>query len=113
MANRDERARYKYPQARHSGGQTSKSPTPTIAGQTLDAVITDQLNTGLTGQIRYRISGSNLYAYLFGIKEPIGQVIGYFVLCSAIQRDYTFPRIRLAALNLHSIRHALIRRRVS
>ena len=37
----------------------------------LEAVTKDQLNTGLTGQIRYRVSESNLYAYLFGVKRPI------------------------------------------
>jgi regulator of protease activity HflC (stomatin/prohibitin superfamily) len=39
----------------------------------------DQLNTGLTGQIRYRVAERNLYAYLFGIKQPIVHVMGYFV----------------------------------
>src|SRR5262249_32903244 len=38
----------------------------------------DQLNTGLTGQIRYRASEKNLYAYLFGVKRPIVHVMGYF-----------------------------------
>jgi regulator of protease activity HflC (stomatin/prohibitin superfamily) len=42
-------------------------------------VTKDQLNTGLTGQIRYRVSERNLYAYLFGIKNPIVHVTGYFV----------------------------------
>jgi regulator of protease activity HflC (stomatin/prohibitin superfamily) len=45
----------------------------------LEAVTKDQLNTGLTGQIRYRVSERNLYAYLFGIKHPIVHVMGYFV----------------------------------
>ena len=48
-------------------------------GQMLEAVTKDQLNTGLTGQIRYRISERNLYAYLFGVKRPISHVMGYFV----------------------------------
>ena len=39
-------------------------------GTRLEAVTKDQLNTGLTGQIRYRISEANLYAFLFGIKKP-------------------------------------------
>jgi len=42
-------------------------------------VTKDQLNTGLTGQIRYRISERNLYAYLFGVKFPIAHVMGYFI----------------------------------
>ena len=31
--------------------------------RSLEAVTKDQLNTGLTGQIRYRVSERNLYAY--------------------------------------------------
>ena len=45
----------------------------------LDAVTKDQLNTGLTGQIRFRVSERNLYAYLFGVKNPIAHVMGYFI----------------------------------
>ena len=45
----------------------------------VEAVTKDQLNTGLTGQIRYRISERNLYAYLFGVKFPIAHVMGYFI----------------------------------
>jgi regulator of protease activity HflC (stomatin/prohibitin superfamily) len=48
-------------------------------GQILEAVTKDQLNTGLTGQIRYRVSERNLYAYLFGVKRPISHVMGFFV----------------------------------
>jgi regulator of protease activity HflC (stomatin/prohibitin superfamily) len=32
----------------------------------------------LTGQIRYRVSEKNLYAYIFGVKRPIVHVTGYF-----------------------------------
>src|SRR5262245_22258219 len=45
----------------------------------LEAVTRDQLNSGLTGQIRYRVSEQNLYAYLFGVKRPIAHVMGYFI----------------------------------
>ena len=45
----------------------------------LEAVTKDQLNTGLTGQIRYRIADRNLYAFIFGIKNPYAHVMGYFV----------------------------------
>jgi regulator of protease activity HflC (stomatin/prohibitin superfamily) len=45
----------------------------------LEAVTKDQLNTGLAGQIRYRICEQNLYAYLFGVKHPIVHVMGYFI----------------------------------
>ncbi len=48
-------------------------------GTLLEAVTKDQLNIGLTGQIRYRVSEQNLYAYVFGIKNPIVHVMGYFV----------------------------------
>jgi regulator of protease activity HflC (stomatin/prohibitin superfamily) len=48
-------------------------------GTLLDAVTKDQLNTGLTGDIRYRASELNLYAYVFGIKNPLAHVMGYFV----------------------------------
>ena len=44
----------------------------------IEAVTKDQLNTGLTGQIRYRVSEKNLYAYLFAVKRPIVHVMGYF-----------------------------------
>ena len=51
----------------------------TSGGTILDAVTKDQLNTGLAGQIRYRVAEPNLYAYLFGVKNPIAHVMGYFV----------------------------------
>lgn len=53
-------------------------------GQVLEAVTKDQLNTGLTGQLRFTVSERNLYAYLFGVKNPISHVMGYFV---SILRD--------------------------
>lgn len=56
-----------------------ESPTANNNGRILDAVTKDQLNTGLEGQIRYRISERNLYAYLFGVKQPIVHTMGYFV----------------------------------
>jgi regulator of protease activity HflC (stomatin/prohibitin superfamily) len=100
----EERARYTYPQVRviPPGGPYFKMPwervykvsiaTNTInmaldpedpmandGGTRLEAVTKDQLNTGLTGQLRYRVSESNLYAYLFGTKRPFVHVMGYFV----------------------------------
>jgi regulator of protease activity HflC (stomatin/prohibitin superfamily) len=102
--NDEEKQRYKYPQVRviMPGGPYFKLPWQkvykvSIATQTLnmafdpelpnannrgtivEAVTKDQLNTGLTGQIRYHISERNLYAYLFGVKKPIAHVMGYFV----------------------------------
>ncbi|HZC59155.1 MAG TPA: SPFH domain-containing protein [Chthoniobacterales bacterium] len=48
-------------------------------GTVLEAVTKDQLNIGITGQLRYRVSEQNLYAYFFGVKRPIAHIIGYFV----------------------------------
>ncbi len=100
----DERARYCYPQVRviMPGGPYFKwpweevhkvsiatetanmafdpeSPTANHGGTVLEAVTKDQLNTGLTGQIRFQVSERNLYAYLFGVTKPIAHVMGYFV----------------------------------
>jgi regulator of protease activity HflC (stomatin/prohibitin superfamily) len=100
----DERERYSYPQLRviTPGGPYFKWPwqkiykvsiaTETVnmaydpeapqanrGNKILEAVTKDQLNIGLTGQIRYRVSDRNLYAYLFGVKNPIAHVMGYFV----------------------------------
>jgi len=100
----DERERYNYPQVRviPPGGPYFKWPwekiykvsvaTETVnmaydpmapgannGGTLLEAVTKDQLNTGLTGQIRYYVSERNLYAYIFGVKNPIAHVMGYFV----------------------------------
>ena len=100
----EERARYNFPQVRvvPPGGPYFKMPWEKIrkvsiatmtmnmaidledpganeGGTRLEAVTKDQLNTGLTGQIRYRVSEANLYAFLFGIKKPFVHVLGYFV----------------------------------
>jgi len=102
--NADERGRYNYPQLRviPPGGpyfkwpwervykvsiatesihiaQDPETPGANKGGTVLEAITMDQLNTGLTGQIRYRVSERNMYAYLFGIKTPIVHVMGYFV----------------------------------
>jgi regulator of protease activity HflC (stomatin/prohibitin superfamily) len=102
--NEEERRRYCYPQIRviQPGGPYLRLPWQKIykvsvaietvdisidpdaakerqPGAALEAVTKDQLNIGLTGQIRYRVSEQNLYAYLFGVKKPISHIIGYFV----------------------------------
>lgn len=59
--------------------QDIEDPRANSGGTILEAVTKDQLNTGLNGQIRYRVAESNLYAYLFGVKSPISHVMGYFV----------------------------------
>ena len=56
-----------------------ETPAANYGGTVLDAVTKDQLNTGLNGQLRYRISERNLYAYLFGVKKPFVHVMGYFI----------------------------------
>lgn len=48
-------------------------------GTLLEAVTKDQLHVGLTGQIRFRVSEQNLYAYLFGVKNPPAHVMGFFI----------------------------------
>jgi regulator of protease activity HflC (stomatin/prohibitin superfamily) len=99
----EERERYCYPQVRVIGpGFYWKLPWQTLHrasiatvtvsiahdpedpranqnGMVLEAVTKDQLNTGLTGQIRFTVTERNLYAYLFGVKNPVAHVLGYFV----------------------------------
>jgi regulator of protease activity HflC (stomatin/prohibitin superfamily) len=100
----EERERYNYPQVRviPPGGPYFKWPwerihkvsvaTQTInmavdlenpqanhQGNALEAVTKDQLNVGLSGQIRYQVAERNLYAYLFGVKKPVVHIMGYFV----------------------------------
>ena len=104
MLNPDQKQRYSYPQVRviMPGGPYFKwpwerihkisiatetvnmawdpeDPSANYNGTMLEAVTKDQLNTGLTGQIRYRVADRNLYAFLFGIKNPFAHVMGYFV----------------------------------
>jgi regulator of protease activity HflC (stomatin/prohibitin superfamily) len=104
MLSDEQKQRYSYPQVRviMPGGPYFKWPWETIHkvsiatstvnmawdpedasannnGTMLEAVTKDQLNTGLTGQIRFRVSERNLYAYIFGIKNPFAHVMGYFV----------------------------------
>ncbi len=100
----EERERYKYPQMKviPPGGPYFKWPwekvykasvaTETVnmawdpedgnanrGGTMLEAVTKDQLNTGLIGQLRFRVNEQNLYAYLFAVKRPIVHVMGYFI----------------------------------
>ena len=95
----DEVQRYEYPQVQviGPGGPYFKMPWQTVhkvtvATQsvdlswdpskhqdTIEAVTKDNLTTGVNGQIRYRVSESNLYPYLFGVSSPLEHVMGYFV----------------------------------
>jgi regulator of protease activity HflC (stomatin/prohibitin superfamily) len=56
-----------------------EDPDANRGGRVLEAVTKDQLNTGLNGQLRFRVAEQNLYAYLFGVKRPIVHVMGYFI----------------------------------
>jgi regulator of protease activity HflC (stomatin/prohibitin superfamily) len=56
-----------------------EDPKANAGGQVLEAVTKDQLNTGLSGQLRYTVTERNLYAFLFGVKNPVAHVMGYFV----------------------------------
>ena len=60
-------------------GYDPESPTANNGGEMLEAVTKDQLNTGLRGQMRFSVSEKNLYAFVFGIQNPIAHVMGYFV----------------------------------
>src|SRR5262245_6319984 len=104
----DERARYAYPQVRvissgfywkfpwqqvHRASVATatasiawdpEDPNANMGGRVLEAVTSDQLNIGLTGQLRYTVSERNLYAYLFGVKHPVAHIMGYFI---SILRD--------------------------
>lgn len=95
----EERDRYEYPQVRviGPGGPYFKLPwqrvhkvsvatqavdlswDPSKKQSTIESVTKDNLTTGVNGQIRYRISENNLYAYLFGVRSPLEHVMGYFV----------------------------------
>lgn len=95
----DEKERYRYPVVRiiPPGGPYFKWPwqkthkvsvatqavdlvwDPTTTQTTIEAVTKDNLTTGVNGQIRFRVSEGNLYAYLFGVVSPLEHVMGYFV----------------------------------
>ncbi len=104
MLNDEERPRYAYPQVRviPPGGPYFKWPWERVyktriavqtvsmaydpedadaneGGTRLSAVTKDQLDTGLVGQLRFRVSERNLYAWFFGVKNPLAHVMGFFV----------------------------------
>lgn len=56
-----------------------EDPTVNKNWTVLEAVTKDQLNIGVTGQLRFKVSERNLYAYLFGVKNPVAHIMGYFV----------------------------------
>lgn len=95
----DERERYDFPQVKviPPGGPYLKMPwekvhkisvatqavdivwDPTKKQSTIEAVTKDNLTTGVNGQIRYKVSDSNLYPFLFGVRSPLEHVMGYFI----------------------------------
>ena len=95
----DEQQRYQYPQLKvfQPGGPYLKMPwqkvhkvsvatqavdivwDPTKQQSTIEAVTKDNLTTGVNGQLRYRVSESNLYPYLFGVLSPLEHVMGFFI----------------------------------
>ena len=94
-----ERERYRFPELRvvGPGGPYFKWPwqevhkssvatqaieltwDPTKSQSTVEAVTKDNLTTGVDGQIRFRVSEGNLYAYFFGVTSPLEHVMGYFI----------------------------------
>jgi len=99
LMNEEEQARYRFPrlQVVAPGGPYFKWPwqevhkvdvatqaldvtwDPTKRQDTIEAVTKDNLTTGVNGQIRFRVSENNLYAYCFGVDDPMQHVMGYFV----------------------------------
>lgn len=99
LSTEEDPARYAYPalQVTGPGGPYFKWPwqkvhkvdiatqavdltwDPTKAQSTIEAVTKDNLTTGVNGQIRYQVSESNLYPYLFGVSSPLENVMGYFI----------------------------------
>jgi regulator of protease activity HflC (stomatin/prohibitin superfamily) len=95
----EEQKRYVYPQVRvvRPGGPYFKWPwqkvykvsvatqtvditwDPSKPQNTIESVTKDNLTTGVNGQLRYRVSESNLYAYFFGVDSPLEHIMGYFV----------------------------------
>ncbi len=99
VLSEDEQERYQYPAVRviSPGGPYFKWPwqkvhkvtvateavdlvwDPTKAQSTIEAVTKDNLTTGVNGQIRFRVSESHLYPYLFGVESPLEHIMGFFI----------------------------------
>jgi regulator of protease activity HflC (stomatin/prohibitin superfamily) len=52
---------------------------PDVNQQSIEAVTKDNLTISLSGQIRWKPSERNLYAYLFGVARPRAHVMGFFI----------------------------------
>jgi regulator of protease activity HflC (stomatin/prohibitin superfamily) len=99
LTTEEEQERYRFPQLQvvGPGGPYFKWPwqevrkvdvatqaldltwDPTKRQETIEAVTKDNLTTGVNGQIRFRVCEGNLYAYCFGVDDPLQHVMGYFV----------------------------------
>ena len=95
----EEKMRYNYPNIRviAPGGPYFKWPwqrlyrvdmtiqavditwDPDIQQSFIEAVTKDNLTVLISGQIRWKPSERNLYAYLFGVAHPAAHVVGYFI----------------------------------
>ena len=94
-----------------------ETPEANENGTVLEAVTRDQLNIGVTGQIRFGVSERNLYAFLFGVKNPVAHVMGYFVSVLR-ERIATFqaeapaptdgqPEVRFEGISINDLRKNL------
>jgi regulator of protease activity HflC (stomatin/prohibitin superfamily) len=89
-----------------------ETPEANQGGLVLEAVTQDQLNIGVTGQIRFSVSESNLYAFLFGVKNPIAHVMGYFISIlrerianfKAPRADGTAEDLRFEGISINDLR---------
>lgn len=99
LLTEEEKQRYNYPniQVISPGGPYFKWPwqrlykvdmtiqavditwDPDIQQQFIEAVTKDNLTVLISGQIRWKPSERNLYAYLFGVAHPAAHVVGYFI----------------------------------
>ena len=61
------------------GGASEGDRCAVGANGELVGTIIEERSDSVTGQIRYRVSERSLYAYFFGVKNPIVHVMGYFV----------------------------------
>lgn len=52
---------------------------PDIRQEFIEAVTKDNLTVLISGQVRWKPSERNLYAYLFGVVHPAAHVVGYFI----------------------------------
>jgi regulator of protease activity HflC (stomatin/prohibitin superfamily) len=104
LLNEEERLRYNYPivPVIQPGGPYFKWPwqklyrvdmtiqtvdiafDPDVKQTSIEAVTHDNLTVQINGQIRWKPCERNLYAFVFGIKQPAAHVLGYFI---SILRD--------------------------